>query len=67
MMLEERESLWYRVLIVHCGEKGGYGGGRRFVWWQNFNMICEGVALGVGSCLVHNIKGEVSDGYNTLG
>jgi hypothetical protein len=50
IVLEERKSLWYRVLTTRCGEEGGA------------YVMVEVQTID----LVHNIRREVDDGYTTL-
>lgn len=49
---EERERLWYIVLMTRYREVGGRigdGGRLASVWWRNLVSISEGVELGVGN------------------
>lgn len=61
-MLEERESLWYRMLVAKYGNEGSQLCSRKGVgsiWGKNFNMIWEGIGLGVGRWLGDIIVHEV--------
>ena len=67
MMLEETQSLRYKVSCSKYGEKGGrlrVGGGGDSVWWQTVNNIIEGVVD--GGWLFDNISRKVGDETSTL-
>jgi len=69
MMLEERGSLWHRVLCARYGEDEGrlqLGGGGGSIWWQQLNSTKEGVGLLDGGWLDDNIVRVVGDGSSTL-
>ena len=64
-ILQERESLWYRVLCTRYGEEGVHlccswrGGGS--VWWQNILNIMDGVGEVDTGWLTDNIMCLVGD------
>lgn len=68
-MLEEMDSLWYKVLSTIYGEEEGRICTSRdsgLVWWQNIIGIREGVGVGVGNWLTDNSKPTVGSGTTTL-
>lgn len=57
-MKVETSSLWYKVLVVRCGELGGYLADRgrlNSVWWNNLTSVKEGVGIRVGRWFENNI------------
>jgi hypothetical protein len=68
-VLEERESLWYKVLSVRYGEEGGrlcFGGSGRSAWWQNLNHIRTWKGMVEEQLLLNNIQRVVGDGMYML-
>ena len=66
---EERERLWYIVLMARYGEVGDRiedGGRLTSVWWRNLVSISEGVGLGVGNWFDDNLQCCVSNRVSTL-
>jgi len=69
MVLEDRSSLWYRVLCQRYGHEGGQlciGKGDGSVWWHTMNTIWEGVGQFDGGWLRDNISWKVGDETFTL-
>ena len=68
-VLEERESMWNRVLRAKYGEVGGrvrFYEGVGSIWWRHINQIRSGVGLADARWLVDNIVGKVGDGRTTM-
>jgi hypothetical protein len=70
MILQERGTLWYRVLCAHYGEEGGRlccsrrSGGS--VWWQTILDVRDGVGRIDSGWMLDNITRRVGDGLSTL-
>ena len=57
-MLDDREGLWYRVLVARYGEEGGCvmaGGGGGSSWWRDIGRIHDGVGFDGSSWFAENV------------
>jgi hypothetical protein len=68
-LMEEHESLWYKVLVARFGEEGrilrvdGEGG---TMWWNNLININQGVGASVGRWIYIDYVCELGDGASFL-
>ncbi|KAK2414519.1 hypothetical protein QL285_037103 [Trifolium repens] len=68
-LLQEPESLWFKVLAAKYGMRDGQvdsGGSRASSWWQDINSIRFGNEVGDGRWYVDNVVKRVGDGETTL-
>ncbi|MCI40342.1 alpha-1 6-xylosyltransferase, partial [Trifolium medium] len=68
-MLEEKEGLWYKVLVAKYGIDDDFileGGVKVYVWWKDLASVREGKALVVGRWVNSNISRLVGNGEHTL-
>ena len=68
-MLEDTNSLWYRVLCVCYGQEGGrlcVDRGEGSMWWKTMRNIRKGVGHVDEGWLRDNISRKRGDGNSTL-
>ncbi|GAU26327.1 hypothetical protein TSUD_56250 [Trifolium subterraneum] len=66
--LEEKDSLWCKVLQAKYGQEGGrlrFGEGVGSHWWRSMNDVRVGAGLGDAQWLLDNITRKVGDGCET--
>ncbi|GAU10380.1 hypothetical protein TSUD_422790, partial [Trifolium subterraneum] len=66
--LEEKDSLWCKVLHAKYGQEGGrlrFGEGVGSHWWRSMNDVRVGAGLGDARWLLDNITRRVGDGCET--